>query len=121
MRRLLALVFVLIVACSGSTSASDPYRLGEFFINGPSAVSEDADGITVENTGEFPHTLVVSRLSGEVLAATDLVAPGETVTLPIGLEPDTYQFTCRIVGQGSDGQLVDHYERGMHATVTVGR
>lgn len=119
MRVLLVLLAVLVAGCSASSSGSDHYQLGEFFISGPNVVSEQTESVSVENSGEFPHTLVVTRADGVVLAATDLVPPGQTVTLELALDPGTYQFTCRIVGQDSEGQLVDHYERGMHATITV--
>lgn len=120
MRRLAALAVFLIVSCSGGAVGAGDYQLGEFFISGPVTISEGTGAITVNNTGEFPHTLVVSTPDGSVMTATDLIMPGETVSLGLALEPGSYQFTCRIVGQGPDGQLVDHYERGMLAMVTVG-
>lgn len=119
MKRILAIGTLLIAACSATSSVSDHYQLGEFFISGPSALSPGTSQISVENSGEFPHTLVVSTPNGSVVTATELVMPGETATLDLELAPGTYQFTCRIVGQGPDGELVDHYERGMHATVAV--
>ena len=119
-RTLLSLLALMLVSCSGSASGSDEYQLGEYFINGPTTLAEDADAITVNNTGEFPHTLVVSTPDGSVITVTDLIMPGNTVSLPLSLEPGTYQFTCRIVGQGSDGQIIDHFERGMHITVAIG-
>jgi hypothetical protein len=119
MRRLLVIVAVLLAGCSAGSSRETHYQLGEFFISGPSLLSGDTDAITIENTGEFPHTLVVTRADGEVLTASDLVMPGQRVTLDLSLDPGAYQFTCRIVGQGTGGQLVDHYERGMHIAVSV--
>lgn len=120
MRRALLLAFaLLVVSCSGEASGSGSYELGEFFISGASELSEPAGEISIHNGGKFPHTLVVSRPDGEVLVATDLVMPGETVSLHLDLEAGVYQFTCRIVGQGGEGQLIDHYERGMHTTVAV--
>lgn len=119
MRRLIAIGAVLLAGCSGVTSDSDHYQLGEFFINGPMTLSDDSGAISVANSGEFPHTLVVSTPDGSVVTATDLVMPGETLTLDLDLDPGTYQFTCRIVGQDGEGRLVDHYERGMHTTVAV--
>jgi hypothetical protein len=119
-RRLFVLLPILVVACSGGAGGAGAYQLGEFFINGPTTLSEDARAISVENGGAFPHTLVVSTRDGKVITATDLVAPGETAALDLALDPGTYQFTCRIVSQGSDGQLIDHFERGMHTTVAIG-
>lgn len=119
MRRHLLFLVLLLAGCSAGSSASSHYELGEFFVSGPSLLSEETGTITMENAGEFPHTLVVTGDNGVVIAASDLVMPGQTSTLDLALDPGIYQFTCRIVGQGPDGELVDHYERGMHTTVTV--
>lgn len=114
-------VFALVLAgCSGSASDSARYQLGEFFISGPEALVDGSDGVTAHNTGEFPHTLVVTRPDGHVIAASGLINPDETVHLDFALPPGTYQFTCRIVGQDAEGRLVDHYERGMNTTVSIG-
>lgn len=111
---------LLLAGCSGSASSSEQYQLGEFFISGPAGLSEETNSITIANGGEFPHTLVVTRANGKVVAASGLVSPNETVTLDLSLEAGSYQFTCRIVGEGADGELVDHYERGMHLGVSIG-
>ena len=75
--------------------------------------------MSVTNSGEFPHTLVISDENGTVITGTDLIAPGQTVALDVPLQPGTYQFTCRIVSQKPDGAIVDHFEEGMVQTVTV--
>lgn len=111
---------LLGTSCAPGASGQARYELGEFFISGPKTLSEQAGTLTVENTGDFPHTLVVTRPGGGVVTATDVVPPGETVTVDLELGPGAYQFTCRIVAQGADGGLIDHYERGMHTTVSVG-
>jgi uncharacterized cupredoxin-like copper-binding protein len=54
-----------------------------------------------------------------VIAATDLVVPGAEATLEVDLQPGTYVFSCRIVSQDDEGNLIDHFESGMHRTVTV--
>lgn len=122
MRRVLIFAFLalLLGSCSGGASGSARYTLGEFFINGPAMLADTGDGITVENSGEYSHTLVVTRPDGQVVAASGLVGAGETITLDFDLEPGAYQFTCRIVGQDGEGRLIDHYERGMHTAVSVG-
>lgn len=120
MKRLLAVCALLLAACSGTASGANHYQLGEFFISGPTILAEDASAVSVENSGEFPHTMVVSTPDGNVITSTDLVMPGETANLDLALDPGVYQFTCRIVGQDDEGRLVDHYERGMHSTVAVG-
>jgi uncharacterized cupredoxin-like copper-binding protein len=74
--------------------------------------------LEVENHGEYPHTLVVSDSDGAVLAATDVLQPSETARLSLDLEPGAYEFTCRIVGTDDAGRVVDHYQAGMHRTVS---
>ena len=73
--------------------------------------------LTVVNTGEDPHTLVVTAETGEVIIATDLIAPGASVELELDLKPDTYQLTCRIVTQTENGTLIDHFQEGMHTKI----
>jgi hypothetical protein len=62
---------------------------------------------------------VVTDSSGQVVAATDLVAPDENARLEVDLAAGVYSFTCRIVAQDSEGALIDHFESGMHASVRV--
>lgn len=122
MRGLLALttaVAMLVIACSSPASQATSYDLTEFEINGPAAAPEGASSLTVSNSGDFPHTLVIADQAGTVIAATDLVQPGETVQLDVQLSEGTFQFTCRIVAQRPDGELVDHFEEGMVETVVV--
>lgn len=123
MRGLLVLataIAMLVIACSSPASQATSYDLTEFEINGPTDPPAGASSLTVSNSGEFPHTLVVADESGTVIAATDLVQPGETVQLDVQLSEGTFQFTCRIVAQRPDGELVDHFEEGMVETVVVG-
>ncbi len=121
MRRLVVVGALLLgISCSPGTAGEARYELGEFFISGPNTLPEQARTLTVENTGEFPHTLVVTRPGGGVVAASAVLSPGQTVTLDLELGPGPYQFTCRIVAQDPDGGLIDHFERGMHTTVSVG-
>jgi plastocyanin len=76
--------------------------------------------IAIENYGQFDHTLVITTADGHVVTATDLIVPGEETTLEVQLPPGRYQFTCRIVSQTPDGQIIDHYQLGMVRSVTVG-
>lgn len=75
--------------------------------------------LTVSNSGEFAHTLVIADRTGTVLAATGLIQPGETTELDVDLSNGQFQFTCRIVAQKPDGELVDHFEAGMSTIVRV--
>ncbi len=112
-------VAVLFIACSSPPSQATSYDLTEFEINGPTTTPTGASSLTVSNSGEFPHTLVIADEDGTVIAATDLVQPGQTVELEVELSEGTFQFTCRIVAQTPDGELVDHFEEGMAETVVV--
>lgn len=118
---LLASVLALIVACTAASTSSPGYELHEFAVDGPSNLKAGSNSVLVDNTGEFPHTLVVARSDGTVVAATDLIQAGDSVQLDLDLEPGVYQFTCRIVSQRSDGQIVDHFQEGMSRAVSVGQ
>lgn len=118
----LALVVLLVVlptACDRASNAAAGYDLAEFTISGPTSMSADLDQIEVENYGEFAHTMVITDSNGRVAAASGLIQPGETVHLDIDLSAGTYSFTCRIVAQDGEGNLIDHYEAGMNTLVTV--
>jgi plastocyanin len=110
---------VLIGACTtGATSGDAAYELKEFSILGPEALQSSPGAVQVTNTGDYAHTLVVTTEMGEVIAATTLVQPGETISLDLDLDPGTYRFTCRIVAE-ADGVLVDHFEAGMNRVIEV--
>lgn len=125
MRRTARLVlagFVLVVTvggCSPPTTTADSFDLAEWDVEGPDRLGTDTDLVEVTNSGSLPHTLVVTDSDGEVVAATDLIQPGESTELSLDLEPGRYSFTCRIVGQSPEGEIVDHFEAGMNQTVSV--
>lgn len=121
MRRLLLLagVCLLVVACSTSSSAPG-FALDEFSISGPENLPTGTQKLMVANSGELPHTLVVTDATGGVVAATDVIPPGEESAIQLTLEEGRYSFTCRIVAQNDEGGLVDHFEAGMSAMVEVG-
>ena len=73
----------------------------------------------IANVGEYTHTLVITDANGEVAAATGLVQPGENAYLDLDLEPGEYVFTCRMISQSNSGDLIDHFESGMHAGFIV--
>jgi uncharacterized cupredoxin-like copper-binding protein len=117
---IVALVAGLLTAsgCSSSSTGSS-YDLVEFAIDGPTQLAPGNHSLEVSNSGEFPHTLVVTDASGAVVAATDLVQSGESTQLPVDLQTGRYSFTCRIVAQTPNGDIADHFEAGMSTTVTV--
>ena len=65
--------------------------------------------ITVVNDGRASHDLVVER-DGNDVAGTDGIAPGESATLTVSLEPGEYVFYCSIG---------NHRAMGMELTVEV--
>ena len=124
-RRLFATVTAcaLVAVTTGCDTSSAPaayVELKEFSISGPQRLSSSTDTIAVSNSGEFTHTLVITDADGEVAAATGLIQPGETTYLGLDLTPGEYVFTCRMIAQDSEGNIIDHYEAGMHAGVVVG-
>ena len=121
MRRMMILVALALVlsACVSDAADSPAFDLTEFEVNGPETLSADQGMVAVTNSGEFPHTLVIAETGGSVVAATEMIQPGETVTIEVDLESGIYQFSCRIVGEKPDGTIVDHFEEGMIQTVSV--
>jgi hypothetical protein len=120
MRRLVALALLVVAGCSVETGGNDHFVLSEWAIEGPSRmVAADAMTLTIENQGEFRHTLLVTSETGEVVGATGVVDPGDIVSLAVDLGAGTYSFSCRIVTENDEGNLSDHYERGMFRTVVV--
>lgn len=121
MRRWLIVAVLAFVLPACTSNAADPlaYDLTEFDVTGPESLGAGESTIRVSNSGEFPHTLVIAGQDGQVIAATDMIQPGETVAIDVDLGPGGYQFSCRIVGERSDGSIVDHFEEGMVQTVSV--
>lgn len=115
---LIVALIVSLVGCSGIADGSG-FELTEFAIDGAATLGVGRNTIEVRNTGEFPHTLVVTDSDGTVVQATTLIQPDESVEVDLDLDPGRYSFTCRIVTQTEDGRVVDHYEEGMATMVTV--
>lgn len=116
---IVALVALIALTACTRAAAEGAFDLTEFSISGPNRLDSGPNSLTVSNSGEFSHTLVVTDSTGQVLAATPLVGPGESVELAVDLAPDRYSFTCRIVAEDGDGNLIDHFESGMAASVEV--
>lgn len=114
------LALLALTGCAVQGGEHATYELVEFSIGGPDRVAAGSEAVTVDNGGEFPHTLVVTDDTGTVVAATSLIQPGESTTLALDLDPGLYSVTCRIVAQTPDGDIVDHFEAGMHANLRVG-
>ena len=65
--------------------------------------------IEVVNDGNATHDLVVER-DGADVASSDTIAPGQSTTVSVALEPGEYVFYCSIG---------NHRTMGMALTVTV--
>lgn len=118
MRRLL--VVVLLVAGCGSAASDDSFILDEGSIAGPDLLAAGVGELQISNVGEFNHTLVVTNSDGTVVAATEVLPPGTSAVLTVDLVEGTYQVSCRLVGQDSEGNLIDHYEQGMFKQLEIG-
>ncbi len=119
-RTALLLITAAVAACAGDAQPVSGYDLREGAIDGPTRLTvAEAATIDVSNVGEYSHTLVVTDMDGTVMSATGLIGSGEQISLDAELRPGTYVFSCRIVAEDDEGNLVDHYEQGMHRTVTV--
>jgi len=121
LRRLVALALLTMAGCAAQAGSSDHYVLSEWAIQGPGRLGA-AEGVslTIENTGEFRHTLLVTSENGEVVGATGVIDSGDQASLELDLSAGTFSFSCRIVTQDDKGKLSDHYQRGMYQTVVVG-
>jgi hypothetical protein len=119
-RRWLASLLVLVAACGSTPAAEAGVALSEFAID--ASAHRFASGpieLRVSNEGDYGHTLVVTDADGGVVSAGSLLAPGVATTMTLTLAPGVYDLTCRIIGQGDDGSVIDHYQEGMHATIVV--
>lgn len=119
MRRAILAMALLVAACGSAAPATSATAVvlteGHIAVD---SVHLAAGAVTLDiaNVGQFPHTLVVTDTAGAVLAATGLIAPGESATLVVDLVPGDYQFSCRIVSSAG-GEVFDHYQMGMVARV----
>ena len=78
----------------------------------PADVSLDTAGtvtFTVSNDGQEEHALEVE--GNGIEEETETIAPGDSGTLTVELEPGEYEFYCPIDG---------HRDRGMEGTLVVG-
>ena len=116
--RAIPLLALVLAGCGLQSTAAGHISLHEFAIDAPEVI--EAGTLEVENTGEFAHTLVVTDEHHQVVLSTDLIAPGDTVAVDLSqVPPGSYSLSCRIVVSDPDGNIVDHFQRGMAATVEV--
>lgn len=121
MRKILIVVAMFAVAaCQDPVGSSADIELYEFDID-PSISRFEAGQVDldVRNTGEFGHTLVITDSTGQVISAGDVIGPGATSQVSVELAAGEYSFTCRIVAQDDEGNVIDHFEQGMTTDVVV--
>ena len=87
--------------------------LSEFTIDMPTDLPAGPTTFAISNDGEFPHSFEIESedLSVEEGLGENL-APGDSATLEVDLEPGTYEVYCP-VGEGS------HRQQGMELELTV--
>ena len=66
--------------------------------------------IEVANEGDATHDLVIEDAGGNEVAASEVIAPGQSGTVEVSLQPGEYVFYCSIG---------NHREMGMEVAVTV--
>ena len=120
MSRVLLLLAVLVLAGCGSeegdddsASAGEPVQItAKDFELDPADVRVEASGettFTLTNEGESEHALEVE--GNGVEEETETIAPGDTASVTVDLEPGEYELYCPVD---------DHRSRGMEATLVVG-
>jgi uncharacterized cupredoxin-like copper-binding protein len=67
----------------------------------------------VTNYGMDQHDMAIVDQSGQIVAQTALIDPQGSATLTANLQPGTYTLECTLFGNH------EHYNLGMHATLTV--
>ena len=97
----------------GETSGGQSVELvATEFAFDPADVSVDAAGettFTVSNEGQFPHALEIE--GNGIGEGTDELAPGESGSVSVDLEPGEYELYCPVG---------DHRDQGMEGTLVVG-
>lgn len=75
------------------------------------------------NEGEDHHELVVRQRGEdgrlETIDEVDDVGPGTFDWLTVELDAGEYELACLMREEEENGEIEDHYRRGMHTTVTV--
>ncbi len=122
----LLLVLVLSVSCSNDEKfvSEVDVSLGEWFIAAPQdPIAADDVLFVVENVGSMVHEIEIFRKDGQYqefeIGEIEDIAPGESPELQLPLEPGVYELICVIVEKTDMGEILNHYELGMHTILTV--
>jgi uncharacterized cupredoxin-like copper-binding protein len=73
-------------------------------------VKSGAVSFVLKNDGQAPHSLEIEDVNGEDKELEGDVAPGQSGTLKVDLQPGTYEFYCPVDG---------HRDQGMTGEITV--
>lgn len=79
------------------------------------------DGViqfAVDNRGNEVHEFVLLK-DGEELGEIEGLGPGHLETIRFQLKPGTYELACLIKETEPNGEVEDHYKRGMHTAFEV--
>lgn len=95
----------LFAGCAGGDASMGVTVLTSEMKFAPAGINLTAgqQTFTVTNKGKLRHTFSLNELGEEVT-----VAPGQTKTMKVDLEPGTYRYVCRILdheGLGMDGVM----------------
>lgn len=117
-------VALLGTACSGEAAQLD-VDLTEWAVR-PSVSTVTAGRVRVvahnRSAAGMVHELEVLAVrpdgQKDPIGEVEDVAPGASKSFTVKLQPGTYELAC-LIAAGEGGSPVDHYQAGMHATLTV--
>ena len=115
----LVALFGLVVACGGSSGGGQPagstkVSLTEWKFDpgtdSPITVAHGKVAFWLVNTGNTAHDLSIKDGSGNTVATSELVSPGDSKEFDIDLAAGSYTILCTQEG---------HAQNGMKGTLTV--
>jgi uncharacterized cupredoxin-like copper-binding protein len=92
---------LVITACAPAAQEVE-VGLTEFEIDMPASIAAGDVTFNISNMGTFPHNFEIEGEGVEEVLPEDL-APGESGTLEVTLEPGTYTIYCPVEGHRGEG------------------
>lgn len=101
----------LVLSLTAAQSQPDTTEVGltEFSIDMPTSLPAGLQAFGVTNNGILQHNFEIEGQGIESVFDTNL-APGETLTMQVDLQPGTYEIYCPVG---------DHQQLGMETQLTV--